>query len=237
MSALAVAAIIGLAVLPECGAGQGVAAERMAAVAMVESDGDPLTIGVNGSSPVTLHPATKDEAVATARALLGQGKSIDLGLTQINNANLAHDGLTVETAFDACASLRAGAAHLAADFEAAWRAAHSRYNTGDFQRGIANGYVHKVELANRRAVAALDVGTAPAAIDSQPVPAAAPAVPVDPNAPPSWAVWPSYDYAAAHHQSLQPPAAPTPAAGPALSAAAGGGPAAAVPVSGPAVER
>ena len=123
------------------------------------------------TSPVTLHPATKDEAVATARALLAQGKSIDLGLTQINSANLAHDGLTVETAFDACASLRAGAAHLAADFEAAWRAAHSRYNTGDLQRGIANGYVHKVELAARRVVAALDVGAAPAATDSQPAPA------------------------------------------------------------------
>ena len=143
MSALAVAAIMSLAVLPECGAGQGVLPERMAAVAMVESDGDPLAIGVNGDHPTTLHPASKDAAVATARALLGQGKSIDLGLTQINSANLGHDGLTVETAFDACASLRAGAAHLAADFEAAWRAAHSRYNTGDLQRGIANGYVHR----------------------------------------------------------------------------------------------
>ena len=153
MSALAVAAIMGLAVLPECGAGQGVPPERMAAVAMVESSGDPLAIGVNGDHPATLHPATKDAAVATARALLAQGKSIDLGLTQINSANLAHDGLTVETAFDACASLRAGAAHLAADFEAAWRAAHSRYNTGDLQRGIANGYALRVSTALRMAMA------------------------------------------------------------------------------------
>ena len=237
MSALAVAAIMGLAVLSECGAGQGVPPERMAAVAMVESGGDPLTIGVNGDHPTTLHPASKDAAVATARALLGQGRSIDLGLTQINSANLAHDGLTVDTAFDACASLRAGATHLAADFEAAWQAAHSRYNTGDAQRGFANGYVHKVELAARHVVPALDVGAAPAAIDSQPAPAAASAAAVDPNAPPSWDVWPSYEYAAARHHEVQPPAAPTPAAGPALSAAAGGGPAAAVTVSGPAVER
>ena len=231
MSALAVAAIIGLAVLPECGAGQGVTAERMAAVAMVESDGDPLALGVNGSSPVTLHPATKDEAVATARALLAQGKSLDLGLAQINSANLAHDGLTIETAFDACTSLRAGAAHLAADFEAAWRAAHSRYNTGDAQRGFANGYVHKVELAARHVVPAIDVGAAPAAIDSQPAPAATSAAAVDPNAPPSWDLWPSYEYAAARHHEVQLPAVPISAAGPALSAAAGGGPAAAVTVS------
>ena len=153
MSALAVAAILSLAVLPECGAGQDVPAERMAAVASVESGGDPLAIGVNGDHPATLHPATKDEAVATARALLAQGKSIDLGLTQINSANLAHDGLTVERAFDACASLQAGATHLAADFEAAWRAAHSRYNTGDLQRGIANGYALRVSAAVRMVTA------------------------------------------------------------------------------------
>ena len=153
MSALAVAAVMGLAALPECGAGQGVPPERMAAVVMVESDGDPLAIGVNGDHPTTLHPATKDAAVATARALLAQGRSIDLGLTQINSANLLHDGLTVETALDACASLRAGAAHLAADFEAAWRAAHSRYNTGDLQRGIANGYALRVSAAMRMVTA------------------------------------------------------------------------------------
>jgi type IV secretion system protein VirB1 len=153
MSALAVAAIMGLAVLPECGAGLDVAPERMAAVAMVESNGDPLAIGVNGDHPTTLHPATKDEAVATARALIAQGRSIDLGLTQINSANLAHDGLTIETAFEACASLHAGAAHLAEDFEAAWRAAHSRYNTGDLQRGIANGYALRVSAAMRMVAA------------------------------------------------------------------------------------
>ena len=154
MSALAVATILSLAVLPECGAGQGVPAERMVAVASVESSGDPLAIGVNGDHPATLHPATKDEAIAAARALLAHGKSIDIGLTQINSANLAHDGLTVETAFDACASLRAGAAHLAADFEAAWRAAHSRYNTGDLQRGITNGYALRVSDAIRMVKAA-----------------------------------------------------------------------------------
>jgi type IV secretion system protein VirB1 len=154
MSALAAGAILSLAGLPACGAGQGVPADRMAAVALVESDGDPLAIGVNGPHPTTLHPATKDEAVATARALLAQGKSVDLGLTQINNANLAQDGLSLETAFDACTSLRAGAVHLAADFEAAWRAAHSRYNTGDLQHGIANGYALRVSAALRLVTAA-----------------------------------------------------------------------------------
>lgn len=143
MSALATAAVFALLARPECGAGL-LPPERVVAVVKVESGGDPFAIGVNGAGGGDLHPATKEEAVAKAQALLAQGRSIDLGLMQINNANLALHGLTVETAFDACASLRAGAEHLAADFAAAWRAAHSRYNTGDLQRGIDNGYAGQI---------------------------------------------------------------------------------------------
>ena len=98
MSTLAVAAIMSLAILPECGAGQGVRAgahgrggdgrERW------RSAGDRRQRRPPHHAPSRLE---KDAAVATARTLLGQGKSIDLGLTQINSANLAHDGLTVET--------------------------------------------------------------------------------------------------------------------------------------------
>jgi type IV secretion system protein VirB1 len=116
VSALVATAVLAMAALPECGARHGVAPERLVAVATVESSRDPLAIGVNGPNPVTLHPATKEEAVARARALLAQGRSIDLGLLQINNVNLALLGLTVETAFDACQNLRAGAEHLAADY-------------------------------------------------------------------------------------------------------------------------
>ena len=226
-----------------CGA--SVAPSTLASIARTESAFQPLSINDNttGTSGV---PATRDIAIQIASKLLEAGHSVDIGIMQINSANFARLGLTLEAAFDPCKSVAAAAVILVGDYaggdthegqQAALRVAISRYNTGDAQRGFANGYVHKVELAARHVVPAIDVGAAPAAIDSQAAPAAALAVPVDPNAPPSWDVWPSYEYAAARHHEVQPPAAPTPAAGRALSAAAGGGPAAAVTVSGPAVER
>ncbi len=226
-----------------CGA--SVAPSTLASIARTESAFQPLSINDNttGTSGV---PATRDIAIQIASKLLEAGHSVDVGIMQINSANFGRLGLTLEAAFDPCRSIAAAAVILAGDYvggdthegeQAALRVAISKYNTGDAQRGFANGYVHKVELAARHVVPAIDVGAAPAAIDSQPAHAAASAAAVDPNAPPSWDVWPSYEYAAARHHEVQPPAAPTPAAGPALSAAAGGGPAAAVTVSGPAVER
>ena len=226
-----------------CGA--SVAPSTLAAIARTESGFQPLSINDNttGTSGV---PATRDIAIQIASKLLEAGHSVDVGIMQINSGNFASLGLTLEAAFDPCKSVAAAAVILAGDYaggdthegqQAALRVAISRYNTGDAQRGFANGYVHTVELAARHVVPAIDVGAAPAAIDSQAAPAAALAVPVDPNAPPSWDVWPSYEYAATPHHEVQPPAAPAPVAGPVLSAAAGRGPAAAVTASGPAVER
>ena len=161
-------------------------------------------------SPIPL-PATRDIAVQIASKLLEAGHSVDIGIMQINSANFGRLGLTLEAAFDPCKSVAAGAAVLAGGYtggathegqQSALRVALSKYNTGDAQRGFANGYVHKVELAAGRIVPALDVGAAPAAIDSQSLPAAAPVAPADPNAPPSWDVWSSFDYAATHHQDI-----------------------------------
>jgi type IV secretion system protein VirB1 len=71
---------------------------------------------------------------------------------QVNNRNLPALGYTVEQVLDdPCTNIRAGAAVLTADYAAAVRthgegqlalqAALSAYNTGDFYRGFANGYV------------------------------------------------------------------------------------------------
>jgi hypothetical protein len=71
---------------------------------------------------------------------------------QINSANLARLGLTLESAFDPCKSVAAGAAVLAGGYaggathegqQSALRVAISKYNTGDAQRGLANGYVQR----------------------------------------------------------------------------------------------
>jgi type IV secretion system protein VirB1 len=221
-----------------------VAPSTLASVARTESGFQPLSINDNttGTSGV---PATRDIAIQIAAKLIEAGHSVDVGIMQINSRNFAKLGLTLEAAFDPCKSVAAAAAVLAGDYDggethqerqSALRIALSKYNTGDAQRGFANGYVHRVELAARRVVPALDVGAVQAAIDGQKPPATAPTAPADPNAPPSWDVWSSFDYAALHQDASAPaPSAPWP--GSAALTDAGRGPAAWVVVSGPAVER
>jgi type IV secretion system protein VirB1 len=225
--------------------GPSVAPSTLASITRTESAFEPLSINDN-TTGASGAPATRDIAMQIASKLIEAGHSVDIGIMQINSANFARLGLTLEAAFDPCKSVAAGAAVLAGGYaggethegqQSALRVAISRYNTGDSQRGFTNGYVHKVELAAERIVPALDVGAAPAAIDSQPLPAAAPSTPVDPNAPPSWDVWSSFDYAATHHQDTHSPAPSSLGTGSAVLADAGRGPTAAVTASDPTVER
>ena len=165
-AALALAAIVSLANDPNCGAAQvgSEFASRLAAIAIHESGGDPLIIGVNTDAPhglpaSVIRSATIEEATQQARALILQGRSIDLGLMQINSAQLARHALTIETALDACRSMAAGADHFAADVDAVLNLAHRRYNTGSVERGAA--YAAQVEqvLARVRAGPLTPAGT------------------------------------------------------------------------------
>ena len=134
-----------------------VASETLQAVVRVESGFDALAIGVNGAPGLRARAKTAQEAGATARALIRQGRSVDLGLGQINSANLNRLGLSIEAAFDPCRNLTAAAQILSegyakarprhADDQAALRAALSLYNTGHETRGLKNGYVAKVLAA------------------------------------------------------------------------------------------
>jgi type IV secretion system protein VirB1 len=98
--------------------------------------------------------------------------SVDLGLMQINSANLAPLGLSIADAFDPCRSMRAGAQVLQTDYRAAIRDTLSRYNTGDPVTGIENGYVARVEASARTIVPSISVGDGqaaePAAITATP---------------------------------------------------------------------
>jgi type IV secretion system protein VirB1 len=138
-----------------------VAPETLLSVVQVESRFDPLAIGVNGKPRVAISPSTPREAVAKASALIAAGRSVDLGLAQINSKNLGWLGLTVDGAFDPCRNLAAAARVLqvgyegGADAQPALRRALSRYNSGDARRGFANGYVAKVERAATEVVPAI----------------------------------------------------------------------------------
>jgi len=176
-AALSVAAVLALATDPRCGAApaQGDMAGRLAAIASHESERRPYAIGINrddrrGLPADRIFAASAQEAANSARALLAAGRSIDLGLMQISHRNLDRHGLTVETAFDPCQSMRAGAQHFAADLRAAYGMAHRRYNCGGFECGGA--YAASVEAAYQQITTGLSAA-----------PVAAPPA-VEPSAPP-----------------------------------------------------
>ncbi len=120
-----------------------------------ESGIQPYAIGVNRKGHgLAQQPRTLDEAQRAARNLIDQGIDFDAGLGQINVRNWAWLGLDSTTVFDPCKNLAAAQTVLADCYaralrshhreQQALRAALSCYNTGNFSRGFANGYVGKV---------------------------------------------------------------------------------------------
>lgn len=198
--------------------------DTLASVARTESKLNTLAIGDN-TTHRSYAPATEQEAVATALALLNQGHSIDLGLMQINSANLRGLGLSVADTFDACKSMAGGARVLVAgyrpsvgeDTQPALLRALSRYNTGNDQRGFANGYVQRVQYAAQQIVPAIRLGGS-AVVVGQGGGEAVVVAPPPPPAPPAWDVFGQARYRqknGAAPVAPAPPAAPAPSAPPA----------------------
>ncbi|WP_242518350.1 lytic transglycosylase domain-containing protein [Halochromatium roseum] len=124
-----------------------VAPTMMKAIVLEESRGHPYAIH-DGKTHRAIFPTTRDEATATAQRLIAAGHRIDAGLAQINSENWSWLGLTPESVFDPCTNLAAGErvlidAYARAPFTV--DAAISRYNSGDSERGIRNGYVSRVK--------------------------------------------------------------------------------------------
>lgn len=127
----------------------------MMAIVKAESGGNPLAIGVNRGGVRPGSPGNRNEAIAAAAQLLRTGANFDLGLAQINSANLSWLGLSIEGAFDPCLNIEAAAKILSSNYRRAIErnvpaplgAALSAYNTGSMSRGYANGYVAKVSRA------------------------------------------------------------------------------------------
>ena len=128
-----------------------VAPTTMAAIVRVESGGDALALHVNHLTGPQPHAATVQEAASIVRRYIAAGYTVDIGYSQLNSANLARLGYTVEDALDGCKNIAAGGAILSGFYgkavqrfgegQRALMAALSGYNTGDLQRGFANGYV------------------------------------------------------------------------------------------------
>jgi len=131
-----------------------VAPDTMLAVARHESGLQPWSVHDNKTGK-TIAGASEDEAIATAQQLIAAGHSVDMGLMQVNSANLPGLGVSVRAVFKPCANMAAGAAVLTAAYRAAsartrsideaLRIALSLYNTGTPSAGFGNGYVGQVE--------------------------------------------------------------------------------------------
>jgi len=128
----------------------GISVRTMAGIVQVESGGDPLAIGDN-TSDRSYHLSDRAAAEAFARRLLREGHSLDLGLAQINDANLLRVGLTLTGVFDPCRNLRAAAQIFREDYvlarrrfgasQLALRRALGMYNTGRLDAG--GGYAER----------------------------------------------------------------------------------------------
>jgi type IV secretion system protein VirB1 len=126
----------------------------MTAIVRVESNANPLAIYDNTSGR-SFTPRTIAEAMYTARTLIDAGHSVDLGLAQVNSANLGRLGMEIRDAFDPCSNLRGAATILETDYQAAatqfspgpyaLRRAIGAYNSGSIYGGGA--YVDRILIA------------------------------------------------------------------------------------------
>jgi type IV secretion system protein VirB1 len=126
----------------------------MTAIVRVESGGNSLALRDNTLDRV-FSPVNAAEGTAWANQLLGLGHSLDLGLSQVNSANLPKLGISVRDAFDPCVNLRAGSTILGADYSAAasqfgsgqyaLRRALGAYNSGSLYAG--QRYVNEILAA------------------------------------------------------------------------------------------
>lgn len=209
---LTVAAFVQLAA--QCG--PAVHVDTLISVAQAESHLNTLAIHDNTTGR-TFTPSTEAEAVRIATDLVtAKRHSADLGVMQVNSANLAPFGMTISDAFDACKNIAAGARVLVAGYQApaagedvqpALLRALSRYNTGNPSRGFSNGYVRRVQLAAGQVVPAIRVGDT--AMDGQQGGEGA-APPPPPPPPPSWDVFGTARYQREHGGVVFGGSRPTP---------------------------
>lgn len=118
----------------------------MNALVHVESSFRQFAIAVV-DGPQVRQPRTLQEAVAVVGNLERKGLNYSVGYAQVNKVNFKKQGLTIQTAFDACSNIRAGSRILEDCFQSAkkrysqndqvaLRAAYSCYYSGNFLRGF-----------------------------------------------------------------------------------------------------
>ena len=142
------------------------------AIIEAESSGNPNAMQIDfpkslvkrwrlpeGELRLKRQPASQREALEWLAYLRRYNIFVDLGLMQVSTAEAQRRGLPAEALLDPCTNLRTGWQILEDDYRLETKAygpgqealqhAISRYNTGDAQRGIDNGYLGRVLAALR----------------------------------------------------------------------------------------
>ena len=143
------------------------------AVVQVESSDDPNAMQIDfpkallkrwglteGTLRLERQPINQREALNWLAYFQSYNIFVDLGLMQVSTAEAKRRGISTESLLEPCTNLRVGWQILEDDYriekkaygpgQQALQHAISRYNTGDTQQGIANGYLSRVLAAVRR---------------------------------------------------------------------------------------
>jgi type IV secretion system protein VirB1 len=142
------------------------------AIVRVESNGNPNAMQIDfptallrqwhlpaGTLRLERQPSKRRQALDWLAYFQRYTVFVDLGLMQVSTAEAQRLGLSPESLLEPCTNLRVGWQILEEDYrreiktygagQEALRHAISRYNTGDSQRGIDNGYLSRVLAASR----------------------------------------------------------------------------------------
>jgi type IV secretion system protein VirB1 len=145
----------------------------LAAIISTESGGNPNAIQIDfpksllrrwGLSPGRLRfqrqPIDANEAGEWIAYLNAHRISVDVGLMQVSTDEAVRRRIAPEALLDPCTNIRTGWSILEHDYkievnrfgpgQVALQHALSRYNTGDTNKGIDNGYLARVIAALRR---------------------------------------------------------------------------------------
>ena len=143
------------------------------AVVQVESGGNPNAMQIDfpkgllkrwklaeGTLRLKRQPTNQREALDWLAYFKSYDIFVDLGLMQVSTAEAKRRGISPESLLEPCTNLRVGWQILEDAYQIekktygpgqeALQHAISRYNTGDPQQGIANGYLARVFGAVRR---------------------------------------------------------------------------------------
>jgi type IV secretion system protein VirB1 len=145
----------------------------LAAIISAESSGNPSAIQIDfpkallrgwGLTPGTLRlqrqPIDANEAGEWIAYLNAHRISVDVGMMQVSTDEAVRRHIAPNALLDPCTNIRTGWSILEDDYkievnrfgpgQVALQHALSRYNTGDTNKGIDNGYLARVTAALRR---------------------------------------------------------------------------------------